>query len=80
VLQTLLVYSILTALTARQLLDTGVKPFGPLVHTPTSEQTDSTEHNSTPVNGQAAVLGDCVKATDERKEEVSSNVERKKKR
>ena len=79
-LQTLLVYSVLTALSARQLLETGVKPFGPLVHTPAGEQTAPAEQSHPQVNGQTAGQSDSVKVSDERKEDVSSKQERKKKR
>lgn len=76
-----MVYSVLTALSARQLLDTGVKPFGPLVHTPSSEQqTAAEQHDNVQVNGQTAVHSDSTAVSDERKEDVSSKQERKKKR
>ena len=78
-LQTLIVYTVLTALSARQLLESGVKPFGPLVHTPSSEQVQPVEINHQ-LSDQTTEQAASVKVADERKEDVSSKQERKKNR
>ena len=81
VLQTLIVYSALTVMGARQLLDSGVKPFGPLIHTPAAEQTKADEQSSGVASGQTVEHSDASKASgEESKETAPSKPERKKKR